>query len=107
MREILSENGETREFLVFPPAGLGFDAASKLREIAEELARSFPDMKFTVMTHGEPREERGFKLMPLLGAADSNKPMLQWPSIDVLETILSCLAGFIVQAEKEAKPQLH
>jgi len=107
MQEILSEDGETREFVVFPPAGLGFDAVSKQREIAEVLDRKFPNMRFTVTTQGEPREERGFKLMPLLGAADSNKPRLEWPSIDVFEAILVCLAGFIVQAEKEAKPQVH
>ncbi|WP_406873280.1 hypothetical protein WHT83_06165 [Aminobacter sp. P9b] len=100
---IKAEDGETREFLVIPPAGAWFD--TRRREIAIELERRFPDMKFTVTVESSEQDERAFKLIPILGAADGNTPMLKWPSMDVIEDVLNCLAGFIVQSE--TKPLLH
>lgn len=100
---ISSEDGETREFLIIPPAGDWFD--TRRREMAIELERRFPDMKFTVTVESSEQDEKGFKVIPILGAADGNTPMLKWPSIDVLEEVLGCLAGFIVQSE--TKPVVH
>lgn len=101
MRPIQSEDGETREFLVIPPVGEWFYTNSLT--MLQELERRFPTMKFTISAEPGQQDDSGFKLIPILGATDSNVPMLQWPSMDVIEDVLSCLAGFIVQSEK---PQL-
>ncbi|WP_432289248.1 hypothetical protein SLT36_31480 (plasmid) [Aminobacter sp. BA135] len=103
MRPIQSEDDETREFIVVPPSGEWFD--SNHVYMAAELERRFPNMKFTVMVEGWSQDDRGFKLIPILGSADSNVPMLKWPSMEIVEDVLSCLAEFIVQSEK--KPLLQ
>ncbi|CAN7721248.1 hypothetical protein [Aminobacter sp. LjRoot7] len=100
---IKTEGGETREFLVIPPAGVWFD--TRRREIAIELERRFPNMKFTVTVVSGEQDDRDFKVIPILGAADGNQPMLKWASMDVIEEVLGCLAAFIVQSE--TKPILH
>ncbi|AMS39340.1 hypothetical protein HNQ95_006032 [Aminobacter ciceronei] len=100
---IKAEDGETREFLVIPPAGVWFD--TRRREIATELERRFPNMKFTVTMVSGEQDDRSFKVVPILGTADGKQPMLKWPSMDVIEEVLDCLAGFIVQSE--TKPILH
>jgi hypothetical protein len=103
MQPIRSEDGETREFLVIPPPGEWFD--TNLGLIAAELDRRFPNMKFTLTKDARAPEEKAFQVIPILGAADGVQPMLKWPSIDVVEDVLECLAGFMMQSE--TKPILH
>lgn len=98
MREILSEDGETREFLVLLPKGEFYD--SRQREIEEALRREFPNMKFTLRIDDDERVERGFGVMPILGVADTGKPMLEWPSNDVLTEVCLFIGGYVVQKHK-------
>ncbi|QOF69496.1 hypothetical protein IG197_16645 [Aminobacter sp. SR38] len=69
-----------------------------------ELERRFPDLKFTMNADASERDDKAFKLMPILGVADSEYPVLQWPDANIIADVLSCLADFIVQ---EKASRLH
>lgn len=106
MRTILSEDGETREFLVLFPKVEFYDA--RLREIEEALRSEFPNMKFTVRLDTDRKVEKGFGVMPILGAADTGQPMLEWPSTDVLTEVCVFIGGYVVQMDKaEAERTVH
>lgn len=95
--------GECREFVVLPPAGVQFDEPDLQARIAEALREAFPDAGFTVIAPKESIREDEFMIMPVVEEINGVRTS-RLPHADVIAEIGAFLT---VNFATIRAPKLH